>query len=119
MTGDGLVEVTLADCDLIVPNVITPGNDNHNNRFVVTNLSQFEYSTIRIYNRWGVEVFSHDDFGSTNGWLPGDDVSAGIYYYVLHITRGDERISVTTEEGTTPYTEPGTIDLHGAVTVIK
>ena len=119
VTGDGVVEVTLADCDLVVPNVITPGNDNHNNRFVVTNLSQFEYSKVRIYNRWGVEVFSHDDFGSTNGWLPGDDVSAGIYYYVLHITRGDELISVTTEEGTTPYTEPGTIDLHGAVTVIK
>ena len=119
VTGDGVVEVTLADCDLVVPNVITPGNDNYNNRFVVTNLSQFEYSTVRIYNRWGVEVFSHDDFGSTNGWLPGDDVSAGIYYYVLHIARGDELISVTTEEGTTPYTEPGTIDLHGAVTVIK
>ena len=119
VTGDGVVEVTLADCDLVVPNVITPGNDNLNNRFVVTNLSQFEDSTVRIYNRWGVEVFSHDDFGSTNGWLPGDEVSAGMYYYVLHIARGDELISVTTEEGTTSYTEPGTIDLHGAITVIK
>ena len=112
VTGDGVVEVTLADCDLVVPNVITPGNDNLNNRFVVSNLSQFEYSTIRIYNRWGVEVFRHDNFGSTNGWLPENDVSAGMYYYVLHIARGDELISVTTEGGTTTYTEPGTIDLH-------
>ena len=119
VTGDGVVEVTLADCDLVVPNVITPGNDNYNNRFVVTNLSQFEHSTVRIYNRWGVEVFSHNDFGSTNGWLPGDDVSAGMYYYVLHIARGDELISITTEEGTTTYTELGTIDLQGAITVIK
>ena len=119
VTGDGVVEVTLADCDLVVPNVITPGNDNLNNRFVVSNLSQFEYSTIRIYNRWGTEVFRHDNFGSTNGWLPGNDVSAGMYYYVLHIARGDDLISITTEEGTTTYTEPGTIDLHGAITVLK
>jgi len=119
VTSEGVVEVTLADCDLVVPNVITPGNDNYNNRFVVTNLSQFENSTIRIYNRWGIEVFRHDDFGSTNGWLPGDDVSAGMYYYVLHIARGDELISITTEEGTTSYTDFGAIDLNGAITVIK
>ena len=119
VTSEGVVEVTLADCDLVVPNVITPGNDNYNNRFVVTNLSQFENSTIRIYNRWGIEVFRHDDFGNTNGWLPGDDVSAGMYYYVLHIARGDELISITTEEGTTSYTDFGAIDLNGAITVIK
>ena len=86
---------------------------------MVTNLSQFENSTIRIYNRWGIEVFRHDDFGSTNGWLPGDDVSAGMYYYVLHIDRGDELISITTERGTTSYTDFGAIDLNGAITVIK
>ena len=119
VTSEGVVEVTLADCDLVIPNVITPGNDDYNNRFVVTNLSQFENSTIRIYNRWGIEVFRHDDFGSTNGWLPGDDVSAGMYYYVLHIARGDELISITTEEGTTSYTDFGAIDLNGAITVIK
>ena len=119
VTSEGVVEVTLADCDLVIPNVITPGNDDYNNRFVVTNLSQFENSTIRIYNRWGIEVFRHDDFGSTNGWLPGDDVSAGMYYYVLHIARGDELISITTERGTTSNTDFGAIDLNGAITVIK
>ena len=119
VTSEGVVEVTLADCDLVIPNVITPGNDDYNNRFVVTNLSQFENSTIRIYNRWGIEVFRHDDFGSTNGWLPGDDVSSGMYYYVLHIARGDELISITTERGTTSYTDFGAIDLNGAITVIK
>ena len=49
----------------------------------------------------------------------GDDVSAGMYYYVLHIARGDELISITTEEGTTSYTDFGAIDLNGAITVIK
>jgi gliding motility-associated-like protein len=106
-------------CDLIVPNVITPGNDDRNNRFRVPNLGQFPYSTVRIFNRWGTEVYRSDDFGSTLGWLPGDEVSAGQYYYVLHINRTEEQISVTTEQGTTEYTEPGAIDLHGSFTVIK
>ena len=117
--GQGVVVVEAVSCDLVVPNVVTPGNDDYNNRFVVTNLSQFPYSTVRIFNRWGNEVYSSEDFGSTVGWLPGQEVSAGTYYYVLHINRDEQRISVTTEQGTTEYIEPGAIDLHGSFTVIK
>ena len=119
VTGIGTFAVNVVVCDLIVPNVITPGNDDFNNRFVVPNLASFPFSTVRIFNRWGNEVYSSDDFGSTLGWLPGDEVSAGQYYYILHINRDGEQISVTTEQGTTEYTEFGPIDLHGSFTVIK
>ncbi|MDA0940821.1 MAG: gliding motility-associated C-terminal domain-containing protein [Bacteroidetes bacterium] len=117
--GNVTVEVTVVVCDLLVPNVITPGNDDFNNRFVVTNLAQFPSSTVRIFNRWGNEVYRSDDFGSTVGWLPEDNVSAGTYYYILHINRDSEQISVTTEHGTTEYVEPGPIDLHGSFMVVK
>ena len=117
--GVGTVAVEVVVCDLIVPNVITPGNDDRNNRFRVPNLGQFPYSTVRIFNRWGTEVYRSDDFGSTLGWLPGDEVSAGQYYYILHINRTEEQITVTTELGTTEYTEPGAIELHGSFAVIK
>ena len=119
VTSTGIVEVVSAECDLLVPNIITPGNDDLNNRFVVPNLGQFPDSYIRIFNRWGAEVFFHEDFGSTFGWLPGDELSDGVYYYILHIARGDEQISVTTIDGTTLYTEPGPIEIHGSITVIK
>lgn len=117
--GNVTVDVTVVVCDLLVPNVITPGNDDFNNRFVVTNLAQFPSSTVRIFNRWGNEVYRSDDFGSTVGWLPEDDVSAGTYYYILHINRDSEQISVTTESGTTEYIEPGPIELHGSFMVVK
>ena len=117
--GSGVIEVQPADCKLVVPNVITPGNDDKNNRFSVRNLDQFPYSTVRIYNRWGAEVYRNDDFGSTSGWLPSDDVSAGMYYFVLHIARQEEPISIETAEGTTTYAAFGPIDLHGSITVIK
>ena len=116
----GVIEVILADCDLLIPNVITPGNDDTNNRFYIPNLSQFSGSTVRIYNRWGGVVFSHDDFGSTQGWLPGPEVSEGTYYYVLHIARTNEVISVITEGGSTPYHEGfGPIDLTGSFMLFR
>jgi hypothetical protein len=119
VTGIGTFDVNVVVCDLVVPNVITPGNDNLNNRFVVPNLGQFPNSTVRIFNRWGTEVFRSDDFGNTLGWLPGDEVSAGTYFYILHIARQNEQISVTTDQGATEYTEPGAIDVHGSFTVVK
>jgi len=119
MRGSGVVEVLPADCNLLVPNVITPGNDNKNDRFRVRNLSQFPDSKVRIYNRWGKEVYRHDDFGNTSGWLPSEDVSAGVYFYTLHIARQEQQISIETAEGVSTYTEFGPIDLYGSITVIK
>ena len=119
MRGSGVVEVLPADCDLVVPNVITPGNDNKNERFKVRNLGQFPDSKVRIYNRWGKEVYRHDDFGNTSGWLPSEDVSAGVYFYTLHIARQEQQISIETVEGVSTYTEFGPIDLYGSITVIK
>ena len=89
---------------LLIPNVITPGNDNMNNRFVIPNLGSYDRSSIQIFNRWGNKVFSHDNFGSTLGWLPEDNVSAGVYYYILNVNRDNEALTITNEAGTTTYT---------------
>lgn len=115
--SEGVIHITYADCDLVIPNVITPGDDNLNKRFKVTNLNQFPNSSIQIFNRWGQEVFSHDDFGSTSGWLPEQDLSEGAYYFVLHVARTDQVIGVQTENGVTTYDQPGAIDLHGSFMV--
>ena len=117
--SEGIIHITYADCDLVIPNVITPGDDNLNKRFKVTNLNKFPNSTIQIFNRWGQEVFSHNDFGSTSGWLPDQDLSEGAYYFVLHVARTDQVIGVQTENGVTTYDQPGAIDLHGSFMVFR
>ena len=63
-------------------------------------------------------MFSHDDFGSL-GWLPDDNVSAGVYYYILNVNRDTEALSITNETGTITYTQPGNVEVHGTLTVIK
>jgi hypothetical protein len=119
VVSEGVVEVVPLACALLIPNVITPGNDNMNNRFVIPNLGSYDRSSIQIFNRWGNKVFSHDDFGSTLGWLPEDNVSAGVYYSLLNVNRDNEVLTITNEAGTTTYTEPGNVEVHGTVTVIK
>ena len=119
VVSEGIVEVIPLACALLIPNVITPGNDDMNNRFFIENLGSFEGSSIRIYNRWGNEVYSHDNFGSTLGWLPNDDMSDGVYFYILNVNRDDEPLTINDVRGTTEFTEPGDIEIHGTITVIK
>jgi gliding motility-associated-like protein len=78
-----------------LPNVFTPNNDNFNNLF--TPLHPYRYVKdidLKIYNRWGVEVFSttHPDIlwdgkNSQTKTLCSD----GVYYYVCVIN--DIRLS--------------------------
>lgn len=66
-----------------VPNVFTPNGDAHNERFgaALQNLGLYD---LRIYNRWGEQVFHIDIVGGTwDGTIKGDNASEGQYYWVL------------------------------------
>lgn len=73
--------------DLTIPNVFTPNGDNTNDFFKVeySGLDSFE---IKIYNRWGEEVFNTNDSNNYwNGKIHNSEaeVSDGTYFYVLQI----------------------------------
>lgn len=76
-----------------IPNVISPNNDAQNDEFSAFILGldgspidaldpgQFHQYQLRIFNRWGNEVFSTNQAG--RAWRPGKEVSEGTYYYIL------------------------------------
>ena len=66
--------------DLFIPNVITPNGDGKNDLFVVIGLSQYPNSSLRIYNRWGSEVYESANY--QNDW-GGSGLNDGTYYYIL------------------------------------
>ena len=68
------------DGDLFIPNVITPNGDGKNDLFVIVGLSQYPGSTLRIYNRWGSEVYQSQNYN--NDW-GGSGLNDGTYYYIL------------------------------------
>lgn len=73
-------EVTIKDCILTIPNVITPNSDGYNDFFEIKNLLEYSKNNIRIYNRWGKKVYEKDNY--RNDWN-GTDVPDGTYYYVI------------------------------------
>ncbi|MBX2965538.1 MAG: gliding motility-associated C-terminal domain-containing protein [Cyclobacteriaceae bacterium] len=83
--------------DFIPPNIVTPNGDDVNDYFAMVKLippDQYEsilpkdncigsYVNIRIYDRWGKQVFESSDRDFK--WYP-KNLAAGVYYYHLTYT---------------------------------
>jgi gliding motility-associated-like protein len=74
------LEVELGECELEVPNVITPNGDGKNEAFVIENLDRYPGSSLTVYNRWGKKVYEDPDY--ENDWK-GGKLSDGTYFFVL------------------------------------
>ena len=87
--------LNVADDGIIIYNVLTPNGDGKNDYFKIGGIEAFPDNTLRIFNRWGVEVFGVDGYGKPNvpnftGESSGrttirqtKQLPVGTYYYVL------------------------------------
>lgn len=71
----------------IIPQGISPNNDNINDSFDVAWLNA---ERIKIYNRYGTKVYELEDyrdqwFGTTND---GEELPVGTYFYVIELPEG-------------------------------
>jgi gliding motility-associated-like protein len=86
----------LCEKELVIPNVFTPGGDDHsgdgkNDSYYIKDLCPIEDFKIIIFNRWGNIVYESGDYnfhwdGTDDN---GKDCSEGVYYYTLHAKRKD------------------------------
>jgi gliding motility-associated-like protein len=67
-------------------NVITPNADGLNDVFVIDNIGLYPGNTLRIFTRWGREIFHTTNYQNTWGNAP--DVAAGVYFYQLQLPQG-------------------------------
>jgi gliding motility-associated-like protein len=65
---------------LAIYNVFTPNNDGKNDAFTIENLKWYPQNELKIYNRWGVEIFKSSNY--QNNWK-AENVSSGVYYYIF------------------------------------
>lgn len=87
-----------------VPNVITPNGDLVNDDLVIDNVNLAEFHVV-ITNRWGNIVFeTTDPTVSWNGKNKNNEVSEGVYFYLLNY-----RLSCDEEN----------IQLQGQITVVN
>ena len=80
-------EVKNVSCNY--PKGISPNNDEYNNFF---DLENFEVKRLQIYNRFGQEVYSKNNYknewsGSSND---GKELPDGTYFYVITLFNNDK-----------------------------
>lgn len=73
-------------CDGLTANdIVTPNGDGINDTWTIINIERFSGTVVRIFNRWGNEVFRtntyNNDWNGTN--QSGKTLPAGSYYYQL------------------------------------
>ena len=77
-------DITVVDCTVIVPNVMTVNGDGVNDVFKIQGVEYFSNTVINVYNRWGKSVYSSSDY--KNDWKP--ELNEGTYFYVVLLNDG-------------------------------
>lgn len=73
------------DC-IKIPNAYTPNGDGINDEWIITNLEAFDKHILKVFNRWGQEVYA-GFHGSPhwNGLYNGKPLPVGPYTYILEL----------------------------------
>lgn len=81
--------------NLEIPNTFTPNGDNINDEWNIGYLSSYPNATIAVFNRYGEKVFNSSSTGvkSWDGKYKGQEVSVGVYYYIIDPHNGKKTIS--------------------------
>lgn len=82
---------------LKIPNTITPDGDNVNDVWNIPEIDNFPDVTVKIFNRWGAEVFSSTGYNEPwDGTTEGDELPTASYYYIIDYNReGKENLNGT------------------------
>ncbi|MFT5245565.1 MAG: gliding motility-associated-like protein [Flavobacteriales bacterium] len=98
-TSDTLTYI-LEDCLTIeVPDAFSPNGDGINDVFEIPNLFKYPENSIKIFNRWGMEVYSaapyqeNWDGRSSHGSIIGEELPVSTYYYILDLGDGVEPLA--------------------------
>lgn len=88
------------DSDIQVFNAISPDGDGKNDKMIIEGLEKYQYNTLEIFNRWGVKVYSTENYGQNGNYFIGisegratinqdSKLPTGTYFYVLKYVDGN------------------------------
>ena len=82
------------NCDperIAVAEAFTPNGDGINDGWVIKGIENYPNSVVKVYNRWGHEVYSEVGYQNDWGAIYKDNskkVPPGSYYYVINLSNG-------------------------------
>lgn len=90
--SDLTVDVSEANCQdgtIIVPEGFSPNGDGIGDAWIIESIAQYPNNTLKIFNRWGAEVFSAAPYQNNwrgtaeTGLNSGEILPTGTYFYIL------------------------------------
>ncbi|HET9431784.1 MAG TPA: gliding motility-associated C-terminal domain-containing protein, partial [Chitinophagaceae bacterium] len=78
------INILPGNCIVRVPSAFTPNNDGLNDQFRALGTSQISEFELKIFNRYGQQIFQTTDKNSYwNGYFKGVEVDPGVYIYLI------------------------------------
>jgi gliding motility-associated-like protein len=69
-------------------NTFTPNGDNLNDRWGIPGIERFQSSTVRVFNRWGQQIYVNSPYDNEFGWdgtQNGSPLPASTYYWTITV----------------------------------
>lgn len=74
-----------------IPNTFTPNGDYYNDTWVIENIELYPNSTVKIFNKWGNEIYSSEgSYEPWDGTHNGKALPAGVYYYIIILSNEED-----------------------------
>ena len=86
------VTIGISDCDPELPTGFSPNGDGKNDSFIIHGLSKFPNNTFKVFNRWGNEVFSVENYSNIEWYgqnSHGEELPEGTYYVIFVSKNGN------------------------------
>jgi len=80
---------------LSVPNTFSPNGDGINETWVIKGLESYPDNTLKIFTRWGQEIYFASGYNSVKAWdgnKKSGKASEGVYFYILDLNDGISEI---------------------------
>lgn len=86
------VIIVMGECILELPTAITPNGDGFNDFYVIHGLGKYPRNFFKVFNRWGNEVFSKEDYTNVD-WYGQDEDGGNLpdgTYFVTFVVKGED-----------------------------
>jgi gliding motility-associated-like protein len=95
LADDYLVTLSKSEtCGMVFYDAFSPNGDGKNDEWHIGNVDNFPSCNVKIFNIWGILVFSSNGYGVPwDGKHDGNVLPSGTYYYVIEPGDGSENIT--------------------------